>query len=449
MRLYLLCILLLVNNIATAAPQAFPTNSEFYYNIGGASSVTLPANYQAGRVKFPAHVEVGFGYSCGNFDPTLGLANILNSVKNIKNDLVNGAIGAVTAAIGSLPALILQRVNPGLYDLFQNGKIRAEAALSLANASCEEMERQISNGENPYKDWIEVSKSYDWKLEMGNGGWQSSGSDVTEAKEKVETDNGKNGVHWIGGDRAGGDGQEAIHVTRDIIRAGYNMEYGRWATNQDAAPTSGPDQSRLSELWPDPDKAERWAVDVLGDLYLHTFDGHPTESEPGHGLSLKIDTERRDIITNLNDLVQGAQPANLDNLQKVSASDLMLNIDVIAALQDMPAVERSVLVNKLASEVAMASVLEKALLIRRLLLSGAREPNVANSPAPKHIQEILAVLDQDINNVLFEKRIRTELVADTAGLLLQMQSKIANRSRADQLRNHRDQQTITEGATTP
>lgn len=444
MRWIYLLFMVLLSQWAQAASQPFPTNSELYYEIGGATSITLPTNYQAGRFSYPAHVEVGFGYSCGNFDPTLGLANILNSVKNIKNDLVNGAIGAVTAAIGSLPALILQRINPGLYDLFQNGKIRAEAALSLANASCEEMERQIANGENPYKDWIELSKSYDWKVEMGTSGWQSATSDVTEAKTKVETDNGKHGIPWIGGTRAGGDGQPAIHVPRDVIKAGYNMELNRWASLKTPATIS-----RQAELWRTPQDAEQWAVDVLGDVYLYTYSGHPTQSESGHGLMLKIDTQRRDILAKLTDLVHRSQPATLANLEKVSALGVLLNSDVIAALQTTPNPERGVLMNKLASESAMARVLEKAILLRRLLLSGMREPNVANSPAPKHILETLGILDQEIENVLFEKRIRTELVSSTANLLLQTQAKKANRSRAAQSASDVDQRPVSDGAMTP
>jgi hypothetical protein len=108
-----------------------------------------------------------------------------------------------------------------------------------------------------------------------------------------------------------------------------------------------------------------------------------------------------------------------------------------------------VIISKLASESAMARVLEKAMLMRRLLLSGMREPNVANSPAPKHILETLSILDQEIENVLFEKRIRTELVSSTANLLLQTQAKKANRSREAQLPSGVDQQPINDGAATP
>nr|MCH9662086.1 integrating conjugative element protein [Gammaproteobacteria bacterium] len=314
---------------------------------------------------------------------------------------------------------------------------------------CEDMERQIANGENPYKDWIEVAKSYDWKIEMGSGGWQSSSTDVYQAKTKVESDNGKNGLPWIGGTKAGGEGQQAIHVPRDIIKAGYNMELDRWASRDDPAPRSITAPSRQSELWPRPRDAEQWAVDVLGDVQVYTYSGHPTEAEPGHGLLLKIDAQRRAIVTTLTDIVRRSRAPTLANLDAVSAPGVLLNKQVVTALRRTPEPERSALINKLASESAMARVLEKAMLMRRLLLSGMREPNVASSPAPKHILETLGILDQEINNVLFEKRIRTELVSSTAKLLLEHQAKLGNRARADQLPLDVDDQPLTDGAKLP
>ena len=59
-----------------------------------------------------ASYEYGLGYSCGNFDPIAGVADAINGLKGTKDKLITGAVGAVTSAIGSLPALIMQRVDP-------------------------------------------------------------------------------------------------------------------------------------------------------------------------------------------------------------------------------------------------------------------------------------------------------------------------------------------------
>ena len=81
----------------------------------------------------------------------------------------SGLIGAATSAIAALPAFILQRAAPGLYDLYQNAVIRGEAELEAANASCQQMEAEIRDGKNPYERFINVAKGYDWKIQMGNG----------------------------------------------------------------------------------------------------------------------------------------------------------------------------------------------------------------------------------------------------------------------------------------
>ena len=111
---------------------------------------------------------------------------------------MNAMTAAASSAIAALPALILQRANPGLYDLFQNALLKAEHTMQLATKSCEVMEAEIARGKNPYADLITLSKGNDWKLQMGIGG-----NDAVTAKEAVDSANGENGIPWITG-QAGG-----------------------------------------------------------------------------------------------------------------------------------------------------------------------------------------------------------------------------------------------------
>ena len=168
-----------------------------------------------------------WGHSCGKFDPTIAVTHTLNQIAAGADQMMNTMTNAATAAIAALPALILQRANPGLYDLFQNALLRAEATLELATKSCEQMEAEIAAGKNPYADLITLSKGSDWKLEMGIGG-----NDVVSAKKSVETSNGSNGVPWIGG-KAGGNGQPVLRFTGDIVDGTYAEIY------QDVAPLDG------------------------------------------------------------------------------------------------------------------------------------------------------------------------------------------------------------------
>ncbi|MFX3658454.1 MAG: hypothetical protein ACN6I7_04855 [bacterium] len=163
--------------------------------------------------------QLGLGYSCGKFDPVLAVTNSLNNIKSGVDDMMNAMTAAASSAIAALPALILQRANPGLYDLFQNALLKAEETMQLATKSCEQMETEMAQGKNPYADLITLSKGNDWKMQMGIGG-----NDAVTAKDSVEASNGDNGVPWIGGP-AGGAGQPGAAVHRGHRAGGLQHQH--------------------------------------------------------------------------------------------------------------------------------------------------------------------------------------------------------------------------------
>ncbi|HNP34330.1 MAG TPA: integrating conjugative element protein, partial [Woeseiaceae bacterium] len=222
-------------------------DSAWYYEIGGAEPVSAPANLESLEMVVGGSVELGLGYSCGKFDPTIAVSQSLNNLSQGADDLVDAMVGAATAAIAALPATILQRANPGLYDLFQNALLRAEERVSIATKSCEQMETELARGKNPYADLVTVSKGNDWKVQMGIGG-----NDAVSAKGAVEASNGSNGVPWIRG-IAGGVDQEPIRMTSDVVRAGYNLLLNRTIDSEGPAPATA--ASRLADLWPSPEAA--------------------------------------------------------------------------------------------------------------------------------------------------------------------------------------------------
>ena len=182
---------------ATEAPTE---DSLWYYEIGGAEPVSPPANAEVVSVTLGGSAQLGLGYSCGKFDPVAAVSNTLNDIRTGADNMMNAMTAAASAAIAALPALILQRANPGFYDLFQNALLKAEETLELATKTCEQMEAEIAAGKNPYADLITLSKGNDWKFQMGVGG-----NDAVTAKEAVESANGDNGVPWMGGQAGGPD----------------------------------------------------------------------------------------------------------------------------------------------------------------------------------------------------------------------------------------------------
>jgi len=402
----------LLGNSAFAGTNAPTEDGLWYYEIGGAEPVSVPANPKVTSMTLGGSIELGLGYSCAAFDPVAAVKNSLNDIGSGVDDMMDAMTAAATSAIAALPALILQRANPGLYDLFQNALLKAEETVQLATKSCEVMEAEIARGKNPYADLITLSKGNDWKLQMGIGG-----NDAVTAKEAVEAANGNSGIPWIAG-QAGGAGQPELRFTGDIVEAGYNINMNRPISASGPIPVAS--ATRLSEIWSEPSAARDWVVDVVGENIVTTCDTCRKDSVPGTGLLPKLFQEGSAVTVELQGLVNGASAPTLDNLERITAPGVAITRQVIEAIREMPATEQSLIIGRLVSEISTARTIEKALFARRLLLSGRQVPEVyATQVAREHADTSIAELDREIDNLLFETRVRREVVSDTVVTLLQ------------------------------
>lgn len=396
---------------SASAPSSPPEDGLWYYEIGGAKPVSAPANPSVTSVSVGGNARLGLGYSCMKLDPVTAVENTLNEVKDGVENMLNAMTQAATGAIASLPAIILQRANPGLYDLFQNALVRAEYKVDLATKSCEQIEAAIGNNKNPYEDLIVLSKGNDWKVQMG-----ISGNDPVTAREAVENSNGSNGLPWIGG-QAGGDGQDPIELTGDIAKAGFNVELNRSPSAR--GPVSLDASRRITQVWSSPDEVASWTVEVVGEHEVTTCEDCSKSSTPGHGLGPVLETEETNVSNELTSIVNSSSSPNLSDLAKVSAPGIAITRQVVESIQTLPQTERHIVVERLATEIAVARTVEKAFLARRTLKSGGQLPEVhANSVAKAHVEQIVKDLDSEIERLVFENRIRKELVSDTIQKLL-------------------------------
>ena len=408
----LLLIGLLGLSNAYALTKGPTEDSLWYYEIGGAEPVSLPANPSVVSVTLGGSAQLGLGYSCGKFDPVAAVTNTLNDIGDGIDNMMSAMTAAASAAIAALPALILQRANPGLYDLFQNALLQAEETMQLATKSCERMEAEIAQGKNPYADLITLSKGNDWKVQMGIGG-----NDAVTAKDAVESSNGDSGLPWVGG-QAGGAGQPVLEFTGDIVKAGYNINMNRPITA--AGPVPPAIASRLTQVWATPTDARNWVVDVVGENIVTTCDTCRKDSIPGTGLLPKLNQEATAVTVEIQNLVSGATSLTLTNLDNITAPGVAITRQVIEAIREMPASEQSLIMGRLVSEISTARTVEKALYARRLLLSGRQVPGVyATEVAREHADISIAELDKEIENLLFETRVRKEVVSHTITTLLQ------------------------------
>lgn len=422
--LYLAGVLVVPGSLDARSPPV-SVDSKLYYQVGGARSITGAANPLSHLQSYGGSASLGFGYSCGKFDRSFGISKIFDSLKNLDDVLVD----AVTGFISGIPLLILQRAAPGLYDLFQGFLIRSEAILQLATANCEAVERNVANGKGAFYGWGYRAKVGDWQSQMRVGGM-----DAETARQYVERSNGANGVPWACGVNAGGRGQKAIRTTYDIVVAGYNLTLGRGACDL-SKPGVDPETTPLVRYWSTPEEAAKWAVEVAGDVSIRTHEDSAIESMPGFGLPPKIDQESTEIAEKLAQLVVSSEPPSLTLLNEVSSSETLITPDVIRTLRSLEPADQNVLISKLADEAAMNNVLERAITLHRLLMTGRREPHIASSEAPEYIDQTVADLKREVDNILFEKRARNELLAATSMRIIELgeergilQSKYLNRA---------------------
>lgn len=410
-----LALLLVIKSFLLTANAASgpPANGLWYYQIGGAKPVRAAANPSVASVGVDGDAQLSMGYSCGKLDPVASIAHTLNQVKDGVDDVVTAMTNAATGAIASLPALILQRANPGLYDLMQNSLVRAELQLDVATKSCEQIESAISNGRNPYQDLLVISRGNSWKRTLGFGS-----TTAATAKKTVDDEGGKLGVPWIFGSDSGGESQDPIEITGDLTKAGYNLTLNRNVSDSSTLVVS--ETQPITQVWSTPDAAKSWVVETFGEQVLTTCDSCSKQASPGRGLLPEINESQDTLTTEIQSLTSTSAPPTLDDLKVISAPGLAITREVIEAIRELPEFERQLYSQRLASDVALSRTLEKALYARRLLSSARQLPEAqALSMVQRHAQQTIEEIDRETERLIFEHQARKAIISDTVTSLLQ------------------------------
>jgi integrating conjugative element protein (TIGR03755 family) len=390
------------------------------YSIGGGRAVSMGG---AGNMQ---SIGVGVGWNsnliCGDMSITTTLQNQLNGITNGFQTIMSNVIQNATSAVASLPALIIQRADPGLYNLLTNGILQARMDFDRSKMTCRAIANRMADMAGGQAGWDQLAEGMALRDAV-------SSTDAVSAIEQAESNKGNNGVPWVGGGNAGGSGQSSIKVVGDVTRAGYNLLNGRNATDTSSIARSACGNRLTCQTWSSPGAAAAFANRVLGEREQRTCENcTKTQTTPGVGLTPMIQEEYETKLQVLQELVTGARPTTLANLDAAGSSSLPITRGVIEALRDEP--DQDVLGRRLASEAALSSVLEKALLLQRTLLTGKKEPNVAaNELAVQAVDQENSALEQEINNLKTELELRRTLAGNSAMTIIQRHSTRAAGSR--------------------
>lgn len=404
------------------------------YNIGGGRAVSMQ------KLSHMQSITVGAGWNanliCGDMSLQTTLKNQLNGLTNGFQQIMSNVIQSATSAVASLPALILQRADPALYNLLTNGILQARLDYDRSKLTCRAIAEKMADMAGGQMGWEKLSEGMALKDAVAS-------TDAVSAIEQAESDRGNKGVPWVGGGNAGGSGQKPIKVVSDVTEAGYNLLNSRSVGTTGTVNQSQCANNLVCQTWKSPEEAAQFAVRVLGDSVHQTCDGcTKTTTTPGVGLTPIIQEAYEVKLKALQELVTGVKPTSFENLQTASSNALPITRGVIEALRNEP--DLDLMVTRLASEVALASVMEKALLLQRTILTGSKEPNVAaNDLAQTAITKENTILEQEINNLKNELELRQQLANNSATMILERYRTRAEGSRGiyqgDPNRNRIDQ----------
>ena len=408
----------------------------WYYEIGGADSLILPS-YNKARFKFKTGLDWGGNLTCSDLDPDISIQNALNGLKQGWATLQRNVVNSVKGTIASLPALALNHVNPGLYDLLNSGLLAAEDQFQIEVASCQKITSDLMSSKPNY-EWVKASgyeKYRDFFMGKKSGTSGTGASTTPEAKKadagavvkSMEKDAGKEGVNWICGDKRGGVGQKPI-VMSEVVWAGYNRLIGRGEC-ETFAPVDSDINPEFVKYWKKPKDAQAWLVDVFGEIEINTAPKkEPKNFKVAAGLMTKIEEVAKDISDDLVSIVDSYRndkvEPSLKDLQSVSAPGTLVSRSIIIALANNSSVDSNIFINRLAIDMATQREILKASAMRRILYSASMTSEIAGlEPALNIVESWEKRLEREIRYVREEMELRRFLNKSTIPTILEAEYK--------------------------
>ncbi|MEM7705450.1 MAG: hypothetical protein AAF358_07870 [Pseudomonadota bacterium] len=420
----------LLTTIALFLILALPSTVEaddFYYRIGGAEPFSRPTVRPARNLRVGARFNAGVAYHCGNFDFDASLAA---QMANARDRLRTGIVTSVQSLFAALPELLLQRIRPDLYDLFQKLMVRAEADVRFAFQSCD--------------DWLEAGRESDGlgKLfrEAVSVNWETeidrNGEDIYQAQRNINDNPAGRGIRWCDGQFRAGSSGEALNPVSDSAIAGYNALLGRRCNDRSEPVSNEPSDepgaawAQLTQQFESPDDLEEFVHQALGDNAFQADTAAVGEGRVPQGLQGLLETAHyRDYNLIERAVFDDFAPHGPETYEPFYAGGSRLTPDLISALRQIEPGRRRVLSARFAREVAAARVVDQALQVLKSLAAARTIPELRSSDfVVSEIDRAMADLKRQIEELMFERRVRQSLVTDLAQMILAEADAITTRN---------------------
>ncbi|HFL2715783.1 TPA: integrating conjugative element protein [Legionella pneumophila] len=423
----LLCIFLLPQTLV--AGSFMPSESDYYYKLGGSSNLYVPPVNNDQTLTIGGNIDGRLGFTCNGFNPVVSITNTFQDMKSSAMNIPSGVIDNLKGSVAGFPLYKLQQSMPALYNVLQNTAAYAQNEFTVKVKDCQDVKKTLEEGQSPMESMLSVSDSQGW-LEAAKRA-KTQNVDVTTTAKTIAKKREEYGLPWIGREtgNAGGKYQRPIKVINDVVTAGYNILLDRKPLTNEKKPDV---KTPMTRTWPSPTDASQWAVKVLGDIHVSSSDDKDKtkhDAKAGIGLSALLqscdssNTCTSNVSKALWNLVDKKWPLTEEKLKMVSASNLLITDEIIITIQRMPREEQIMTVSKLAEEIAVQNMLDKAMMMRRILQAGLQVQEVQNlKPALDMVKFALKKLDDDIHSLAFENEVRKKMMTQTLGLLMDMRN---------------------------
>lgn len=369
------------------------TGWAFGVGAGADTDNLRPATYSK-KLQVNANFSAGFGYSCGKFDPFDTVEQMIKSAINKFKQLPQMFVSAAQAAVAALPAYILNKINPTLYNVITKQLDEAFKLFEINFKDCQQLEREIALGQNPYHNLVMAGIGDRMRIEMGFGD-----GTIDDRMKTVRKEGPKNGVVMAEGKRYGGDGQQPIETTKNVLTAGINLLTDRGAGESGTFGSSSGDKHPITQLFGSPSQLVDFITDIYGYQTYQLTEKGPAKSKPGIGYQAKYVEERDNTIEALQQYVN----RELERKAFETKTGFLIPPATVEEMRALSPFNLSIAVDDQARTHAVERLKLKLTYAMQALKTGLKEPNIAQSEAyeviEREVTKLIISIQDDIAHV--------------------------------------------------
>ena len=326
-------------------------NGRFYLPGSAAARDNINPGSYSKQFRLDAHLRAGLTNRCGSLNFFHNIEAEARRLQHKISETLHKAqatiMASISGAVSSLFQYMLMKINPTLGELATKQLDEDIELFNLKVKQCEDYEREVRQGKNPFDEIAEIAVGEQWKQTIGMV--NAKETTLVEAEKHLFERARKNGVPMADGKNYGGEGQEPINITKSLLKAGMNLTLSRgdkeqWDNDFSGDVKNNPilgDFKNAKELY-------NFIEEIYGanEITIGESGAQPTNVNAiaGRGYERKYTKYRNEYIKDLRDYVyyrinrptfeektgQIIPPAELDDIRKMPEYPMEMEIEARA-----------------------------------------------------------------------------------------------------------------------